>query len=79
MREEIDSSLLENWINENITNKMVKTDSVVLFTGKLEGSTWEKFDDSVVSWGRKKFGDSYAIALWRDELMNLKDLFRHEG
>ena len=48
MREKIDSSLLENWINENITNKMVKTDSVVLFTGKLEGSTWEKFDDSVV-------------------------------
>ena len=53
---------------------MVKSDSIVLFTGKLEGSTWEKFDDSVVSWGRKKFGDSYAIALWRDELMNLKDL-----
>jgi hypothetical protein len=53
---------------------MVKTDSVVLFTGKLEGLTWEKFDDSVISWGRKRFGDSYATALWRDELMNLKDL-----
>jgi len=52
---------------------MVK-ENVVLFTGKSDGLTWEKFDDSVVSWGRKKFGDAYAMALWKDELMNLRDL-----
>jgi hypothetical protein len=32
---------------------MVK-ETVVLFTGKSDGLTWEKFDDSVVSWGKKE-------------------------
>ena len=44
------------------------------FSGKQNGTTWEKFDEKVVSWGRLKFGEKYARALWRDELLSLKDL-----
>ena len=45
-----------------------------LFTGKPDGLTWEKFDDKVISWGRRKFGNAYAIALWKDELLALKSI-----
>jgi hypothetical protein len=45
-----------------------------LFSGKANGLTWEKFDEKVVSWGRLKFGEKYARALWRDELLPLRDL-----
>ena len=44
------------------------------FSGKANGITWEKFDEQVVSWGRLKFGEKYAKALWRDELLPLRDL-----
>ena len=44
------------------------------FSGKVNGLSWEKFDERVVSWGRLKFGEKYAKALWRDELLPLKDL-----
>jgi hypothetical protein len=40
--------------------------------------TWEKFDEKVVSWGRLKFGEKYARALWRDELLSLKELILDE-
>ena len=36
--------------------------------------TFEKFDEKVISWGRKKFGEKYAKALWRNELVDLKKL-----
>jgi hypothetical protein len=42
-------------------------------SGKANGITWEKFDEKVVSWSRFKFGEKYARALWRDELLSLKD------
>jgi hypothetical protein len=44
------------------------------FSGKANGLTWEKFDEKVVSWGRLEFGEKYARALWRDELLPLRDL-----
>jgi hypothetical protein len=54
-----------------MTTKLEKKD---LFSGKPEGLTWEKFDDKVISWGRKKFGNAYSIALWKDEMLDLKNL-----
>jgi hypothetical protein len=45
-----------------------------LYSGKTEGLTFEKFDDMVVSWGREKYGDRYAFALWKNELLNISNL-----
>ena len=42
--------------------------------GKTNGWTWTQFEDAVVSWGRSKYGDKYIKGLWRDELMQIKDL-----
>jgi hypothetical protein len=28
-----------------------------LFSGKASGMTFEKFDEKVLSWGRKKYGE----------------------
>ena len=46
------------------------------FTGKDSGLTFDKFDEKVVSWGRLQYGEKYAKALWRNELvdLNLLDL-----
>ncbi len=50
-----------------MTNNATKVE--VTYSGKMDGLTFEKFDDLVVRWGRKKWGDKYATALWQDELL----------
>ena len=50
------------------------TDMKQLFSGKTTGLTFDKFDEKVLSWGRKKFGEKYAKGLWRNTLVNLSDL-----
>ncbi len=45
-----------------------------LFSGKEKGLSFEKLDEKMQSWGRKKFGDKYARDLWRNELLDLKTL-----
>ncbi len=40
------------------------TSAVKLFTGKDSGLTFDKFDEMVVSWGRLKYGEKYAKALF---------------
>jgi hypothetical protein len=45
-----------------------------MYSGKSEGLTFEKFDDLVISWCREKYGDKYAQALWKDELMKIGTL-----
>ena len=52
---------------------MVKV-MVEALNGKTNGWTWTQFEDAVVSWGRAKYGDKYIKGLWRDELMQIKDL-----
>ena len=47
---------------------------VEALNGKTNGWTWAQFEDAVVSWGRAKYGDKYIKGLWRDELMQIKDL-----
>jgi len=46
-----------------MTNNATKVE--VTYSGKMDGLTFEKFDDLVVRWGRKKWGDKYATALWQ--------------
>ncbi len=46
----------------------------VPYSGKMDGLTFEKFDDLVVRWGRKKWGDKYATALWQDDMLKIDDL-----
>jgi hypothetical protein len=55
---------------------MTKTEAKVdiSYSGKQDGLTFEKFDDLVVRWGRKKWGDKYATALWQDDLIKVGDL-----
>ena len=50
------------------------TDAKSLFSGKATGMTFDKFDEKGLSWGRKKFGEKYARALWRNTLLNISDL-----
>jgi len=51
-----------------------KTVELIKFTGKEDGLAFDKFDEKVISWGRLKYGERYAKALWRNELVDLNDL-----
>ncbi len=51
-----------------------KTVELIKFTGKDDGLTFDKFDEKVISWGRLKYGERYATALWRNELVDLNIL-----
>ena len=53
---------------------MVKEDELTeaKYSGKDSGMSFEKLDEKMQSWGRKKFGDRYARDLWRNELFDLK-------
>ena len=42
-----------------------------LYSGKASGLTFEAFDEKVITWCRKKYGDSYAVALWKNELCEI--------
>ena len=53
---------------------MTKKEEKETFNGKASGMTFEKFDDMVISWGRKRFGDKYAQKLWKNELVDLMSL-----
>ena len=50
------------------------TTQTVKYSGKLDGLTFEKFDDLVIRWGRKRWGDKYATALWQNEMVKVGDL-----
>ena len=51
-----------------------KMDKSEMFSGKKDGITFEKFDELMLSLGRKKFGDKYATLLWKDELYDLNKI-----
>jgi hypothetical protein len=44
------------------------------YSGKIDGLTFEKFDDLVIRWGRKRWGDKYAMAIWQDDMLKVGDL-----
>ena len=55
-----------------------KLEKSEMFSGKKDGITFEKFDELMLSWGRKKFGDKYATLLWKDELYDLNKIDRSD-
>ncbi len=56
-----------------MSDKTEKTDAEK-FTGKQNGIPFDRFDEKVISWGRLKYGEKYAKALWRNELVDIKEL-----
>jgi hypothetical protein len=51
-----------------------KVDKSEMFSGKSDGISFEKLDEKVLSWGRRKYGDKYATLLWKNELVDLNKL-----
>ncbi len=45
-----------------------------LYSGKTSGLTFEAFYEKVISWCRKKYGDTYAVGLWQNELDDIYNL-----
>ena len=45
-----------------------------LYNGKASGLTFEAFDEKVITWCRKEYGDAYAVALWKNELCEIINL-----
>jgi hypothetical protein len=48
------------------------------FSGKLKDQTFEVFDEKVLTWCRKLFGDYYAGGLWHNDLQELDYLDLNE-
>ena len=44
------------------------------FSGKAKDQTFETFDEKVLTWCRKQFGDNYAKGLWHNKLTEIGDL-----
>jgi hypothetical protein len=44
------------------------------FSGKPKDQTFESFDEKVLTWCRKQFGDGYAKGLWHNRLTDIGDL-----
>jgi hypothetical protein len=43
------------------------------FSGKTKDQTFEVFDEKVLTWCRKQFGDNYAKGLWHNNLTDIID------
>ncbi len=56
------------------TKTETKLEPKEMYSDKIDGLTFEKFDDKVIRWGRKRWGDKYAAALWQDDLIKVGDL-----
>jgi hypothetical protein len=44
------------------------------FSGKTKDQTFDVFDEKVLTWCRKQFGDNYAKRLWHNKLTLIGDL-----
>ena len=44
------------------------------FSGKPKDQTFDLFDEKVLTWCRKQFGDYYAKGLWHNTLKNIDNL-----
>ena len=49
-------------------------ESRVTFSGKSKDQTFDAFDEKVLTWCRKQFGDYYAKGLWHNKLTPIGDL-----
>ena len=44
------------------------------FSGKTKDQSFEVFDEKVLTWCRKQFGDNYAKGLWHNKLTEIENL-----
>ena len=44
------------------------------FSGKTKDQSFEVFDEKVLTWCRKQFGDNYAKGLWLNKLTEIDNL-----
>ena len=44
------------------------------FSGKSKDQTFDVFDEKVLTWCRKQFGDNYAKGLWHNKLTDIDNL-----
>ena len=44
------------------------------FSGKTKDQTFDVFDEKVLTWCRKQFGDNYAKGLWHNKLALIDNL-----
>ena len=44
------------------------------FSGKSKDQSFDVFDEKVLTWCRKQFGDNYAKALWHNKLIDVDTL-----
>ncbi len=44
------------------------------FSGKTKDQTFDEFDEKVLTWCRKQFGDNYAKGLWHNKLEEINNL-----
>ena len=44
------------------------------FSGETKDQSFEVFDEKVLTWCRKQFGDNYAKGLWHNKLTLLDNL-----
>ena len=49
-------------------------ETIVTFSGKSKDQTFDSFDEQVLTWCRKKFGDNFAKALWHNKLIDIDNL-----
>ena len=57
----------------NVNSTMAKEISET-FSGKPKDQTFDSFDEKVLTWCRKQFGDSYAKGLWHNKLKDIENL-----
>ncbi len=48
------------------------------FSGKPKDQTFDSFDEKVLTWCRKQFGDTYAKGLLHNKLKEIEDLDLNE-
>ena len=49
-------------------------ETIETFSGKSKDQTFDSFDEKVLTWCRKQFGDSYAKGLWHNKLKAIDNL-----
>ena len=49
-------------------------ETIETFSGKSKDLTFDSFDEQVLTWCRKKFGDNFAKALWHNKLIDIDNL-----
>ena len=49
-------------------------ETIETFSGKSKDQTFEAFDEKVLTWCRRKFGDKYARALWYNTLLLIDNM-----